>query len=61
MPKRLDAEQTVDSALVFIRSLQAEGWGIAHLEHHIEYASLKPGSKKLPVGATVAIRLVPSR
>jgi len=61
VPKRLDAEQTVDSALVFIRSLQAEGWGVAHMEHHVEYASLKSGSKRLPIGATVTIRLTPSR
>lgn len=61
MPKRLDAEDTVESALVFLRSLQADGWGVSTLDHRVEYAPVKAGSKKLPIGATVTIRLVPSR
>lgn len=61
MPKRLDAEDTVDSAIGFLRTLQSEGWGLRSLEHHIEYVAIKTGSRKLPVEATVTVRLVPSR
>lgn len=60
-PKRLDAEDTVDSALVFLRALQAEGWGVASLDHRVEHAVVKAGGRKLPVSATVTIRLVPAR
>lgn len=61
MPKRIDAEDTVDVATHFLMKLQSEGWGVADIEHHVEYGTVKSGSKRLPVGATVLVRLVPSR
>lgn len=61
MPKRLDAEDTIDTALVTIRALQVAGWGVDSVNHQVEYAQLKPGGKKLPVGAVLTIRLIPAR
>lgn len=59
MGKRIDAEDTVDLATHFLHRLQAEGWGVASIEHQVEYQSV--GARKLPVGATVLVRLVPAR
>jgi hypothetical protein len=61
MGKRLDAGDTIDVATHFLHRLQAEGWGVLDLEHHIEYVPTRPGGRKLPVEATVTIRLTPAR
>lgn len=61
MPKRLDAEDTVDSVTHFLHRLQADGWGIESMEHHIDYVAPKPGGRKLPVAASVTVTLTPTR
>lgn len=60
MTKRLDSPDTVDTAIHFLAHLQAEGWGLAHLEQTIEYGQATKKGINIPVGATLTIRLRPS-
>jgi hypothetical protein len=57
----MEGEDTIDVATHFLHRLQADGWGLAGIEHHIEYVAPKPGARKLPIEATVLIRLTPIR
>lgn len=61
MPKRIDAADTVELALHWLTKLQAEGWALAELEHHIDHVPTGKGGRKLPVQATLTIRLTPGR
>ena len=56
---RLDAIDTVETATHFLHRLQAEGWVLDSLEHHLEYAELSKKGPFLPVGAEVVIHLIP--
>jgi len=60
MTKRMDTPDTVDTAIHFLAHLQAEGWGLAHLEQSIEYGQATKKGMNIPVGATVTIHLRPS-
>ena len=57
--RRIDAPDTIDFAIHYLLKLQSEGWGLAELEHEIDYG--KPGKKTVhvPVGAVLKIRLIP--
>lgn len=61
MPRRLDAQDTVDIATHLLHRLQAEGWVLEEMEHEIEYVRLDPKAPRLPVRATVVVRLIPVR
>lgn len=61
MGKRIDAQDTVEVALHLLVKMAAEGWGVADVDCHIEYASPKPGGPRLPVESVVVVRLLPSR
>lgn len=61
MPKRLDGEDTVDVVTHFLHRWQAEGFGVKDVACDVEYAAVKPGARRLPVQATVTVRLVPTR
>jgi hypothetical protein len=55
----MDAPDTIDAAIHYLSKLQSEGWGLARIEHSVDYASATKKGKQLPVGATVTIELVP--
>jgi len=57
--RRMDAPDTIDAAIHYLSKLQSEGWGLARIEHSVDYASATKKGKQLPVGATVTIELVP--
>ena len=57
--KRLDAPDTLDGVIRFVAGLQADGWGVKDTNYEVEYASVSPKHRKMPVGATVVIRLTP--
>ena len=59
MPKRLDAESTVDNAVHFLHRLQAEGWCVADIRCEFDHAPL--GKHRIPVEATVTVKLIPTR
>ncbi len=61
MTKRLDAPDTVDAAIHLLAKLQAEGWVLGNIEHAVEYGTTHKSDRKLPVAATVHIRLLPVR
>lgn len=61
MPKRLDASDTIEGAIHFLHGLAEEGWGVEALEHRVEYVKTGRPAKRLPIGARVVIRLIPSR
>jgi hypothetical protein len=44
-----------------LSKLQAEGWGIASVEHSVDYARITPKGPKLPIGATLVVKLTPER
>jgi len=56
---RIDAPDTVDLALRFLQLLQAEGWCLASIEHHVDYAQAAKHGRKMPVEATLSMTLVP--
>ncbi len=56
---RVSLEDTVDAAIHLLHKMQSEGWGMETLESEIDYAEV--GKTRLPVGATVTVRLVPNR
>lgn len=60
MPKRIDPEDTIDTAHHFLYRLAAEGWGVQSVKCDIDYE--KPGRKarRLPVEATVVVKLRPT-
>ncbi len=60
MSKRLDAEDTAESAVHFLQKLVAEGWGIADLHWEVDYGRSSAKGKRVPVAATVTVRLKPS-
>lgn len=59
--KRIDSSDTIDEATHYLHRLQSAGWGLQSIEHEIEYGSASPKSPKLPIRATVTIRLIPAR
>jgi len=59
--KRMDTPDTVDAAIHFLAHLQSEGWGVRSIECHLEHVAIKPGGRKLPVEATLTVRLTPGR
>jgi hypothetical protein len=61
MPKRIDGADTVDTATHFLHRLQAEGWVLDELEHFVEYSSPTAKGQKMPISATVTVRLSPIR
>lgn len=61
MGRRVDAEDTIDVVTRFFLHWQAEGFGVSDVECHVEYEAPKPGARKLPIEATVTVRLIPSR
>lgn len=61
MPKRVDAQDTIDIVTGFLHRCQAEGWCLEGFEHEIDYYAKHEKDPKLPIGATVTIRLVPVR
>lgn len=58
VPKRIDSEDTVDTAVHFLHRLQAEGWGVASIVCEIDHAPA--GKHRLPVEAAVTITLIPA-
>lgn len=61
MGKRIDTPDTLDPVLGLLMRLQAEGWGLASLSHDIDYAAPGEHARRIPVGGTVTVRLVPRR
>lgn len=59
MSKRMDGEDTVDSAVHFLQHLQAEGWAVRRSEHTVSYAEV--GKRRIPTAATLTIELIPVR
>lgn len=59
MKKHLDLPDTLDPVIGLLHRLQVEGWGLDELEHTIDYG--RPGEKarRIPVAATVTVRLTP--
>jgi len=58
--KRVDAADTVDPVIHFLHRLQAEGWGVRSMTHEVDYERVGNGAR-LPVEATVLIKLEPSK
>lgn len=58
MSKRIDAEDTVDTAVHFLHRLQVDGWAVTAVACDIDYHAL--GKHRLPVEATVTVKLVPA-
>ncbi len=61
MPKRIDGEDTVDNSTHRLHRLQADGWAVREEHLEFEYAELKPGGARVPIGATLTVRLIPTR
>ncbi len=59
MPKRLDAQDTVDAAIRYLQTLQSDGWALSSLSQEIDYAQITKKSVILPTEATVTIILRP--
>ena len=63
--KRIDPEDTVDNVIFGIVKLQKEGWALVSLSLDFAYqepqpAGQKPKKHKLPVEATMVVRLWPA-
>ena len=58
--RRMDAPDTIDSAIHYLSKLQSEGWAIVRIEHMIDYESTGKKSRKLPVSATLTVELIPA-
>lgn len=56
---RIDMPDTLDPVIGLLHRLQAEGWGLAALDHSIEYSRTTPKSPQFPTSATVTVRLIP--
>lgn len=59
MGKRADAPDTVDLPIHYLAKLQAEGWVVAAVEHTIDYGEVARHGRRLPIGATLVVHLVP--
>ena len=57
---RLDCPDTVESAVHFLMKLAADGWGIKSVEYEIEHGKVAKSANRLPVEATLKIRLIPA-
>lgn len=58
---RIDSEETIDSAIRLLAGLQADGWGLARIEHTVDYGQPSASHRALPVTATVTVTLRPAR
>jgi hypothetical protein len=56
---RMDMPDTVDQAIHFLQKLQAEGWGLKKVEFDIDYGKAHHKGVKMPVSATLEIKLLP--
>jgi hypothetical protein len=45
----------------FLSRLQSEGWGVAQMTHEVIYGTPGKSGPKLPIEATVTVRLVPAK
>lgn len=57
--RRIDPPDTLDAAIRLLAGLQADGWGLLAVEHHVEYGQPGDKTRRIPVSATVTIRLAP--
>lgn len=55
----MDCPDTVESAVHFLMKLAADGWGIKSVEYEIEHGKATKNATRMPVGATLKIRLIP--
>lgn len=60
MGKRLDAEDTAESAIHFIQKQMVEGWGVDDLHWQVDFGRPGPKGKRIPIGATITIHLKPA-
>lgn len=49
----------MDNAVHFLHRLQAEGWCVADIHCEFDHATL--AKQRIPVGATVTVKLIPGR
>lgn len=56
---RIDTPDTVEMALHQLVKLQSEGWGTRRVEFEIDYGKPGKNAHRLPIGATLTIRLIP--
>ncbi len=59
MPKRLDAQDTVDTAIHLLQYLASDGWCMESLDTTVGYAEIGKKSAKIPTHTTLIIRLRP--
>lgn len=55
----MDSPDTVESAVHFLMKLAAEGWGVKGVKWSIEHGKPSKNGRRLPVGATLEVRLIP--
>lgn len=52
---------TIDAAIRHLMGLQADGWGLTHLETRIDYQPIGGNAQPLPTEATITVVLRPAR
>lgn len=60
MPKRVDAEDVGDIARHTLHRAEAEGFVVENVEFRIEWTTKNSAKRRMPIGATLTIKLVPS-
>jgi hypothetical protein len=62
VPKhRIDAPDTLDSAIHLLAKLQSEGWCLKRLDQVVDFERLDKKAPRIPVGTTITIKLIPSK
>lgn len=56
---RMDNPDTVEAAQHFLMKLAAEGWGVKSVKWEIEHGKATKNGRRIPVGATLVVHLVP--
>jgi hypothetical protein len=57
---RIDAPDTIDSAIHCLAKLQSEGWRLDYMNQEVEYGKSHKKAVAMPVATTVTVRLRPS-
>ena len=58
---RVETPDTLDNAMNLLIHLQSEGWGLDHMEEHVEYDVSTKHGKRIPIGIILTVGLVPPR
>lgn len=57
---RLDAPDTIETAIHFLNKCATDGMGVESIEYRVDYGRTHKKAAQLPIGAMLVITLIPA-